>query len=186
MCFLLFSIYTARKIYCQNIACFVKHILVPQEPSLGVAVIVGNYERLWSPMYNISFTRRNQRGSGDELETTQAPAGVFLANSVIYLSSCSIPYKQIYWHWFWFGDCIMITKLTYTIIDPFVLQACMGFSTYSTHLKFRQRCFLSKPPNIMFAAYTVLTWVQYTSIFLGNSPSTFAKEHISVHDKVGR
>ena len=59
-----------------------------------------------------------------------------------------------------FGEHIKIAKLTYAIIDPFILQAWVSLHTLlkSANLKSRQQCCLSKLPNIMFAnisAYTV-------------------------------
>ena len=55
---------------------------------------------------------------------------------------------------------VKIAKLTYTIIDPFILQAWVSLHTVlkSASLKSRQWYFLNKPPNILFAnisAYTV-------------------------------
>ena len=60
-----------------------------------------------------------------------------------------------------FGDHVKITKLTYAIIDPFILQAWVSLHTVmkSTNLKSCQQHFLSKLPNIVLAyisAYTVL------------------------------
>ena len=58
-----------------------------------------------------------------------------------------------------FGNRVKIAKLTYAIIDPFILQAWVSLCTVlnTATSKSRQQ-FLSKPPNIMFAnnsAYTV-------------------------------
>ena len=52
-----------------------------------------------------------------------------------------------------FGDRIKIVELTYAIIDLFMLQAWAFLHAVmiSANLKSRQQCFLSKPPNIMFA-----------------------------------
>ena len=60
-----------------------------------------------------------------------------------------------------FSKRIEITKLTYAIIDPFILQAWVFLYTVLKYpnLKSRQQRCLSKPPNIMSAnisAYTVL------------------------------
>ena len=58
-----------------------------------------------------------------------------------------------------FGDRVKIAKLTYAIIDPFIL---MGFYTYSTQnhqFKIPPTAFLNKPPNIMFAYYSAYTVV---------------------------
>ena len=57
-------------------------------------------------------------------------------------------------------NSIKIANLTYAIIDLFILQAWVSLHTElkSANLKSHQQCFLSKPPNIMFAnisAYTV-------------------------------
>ena len=81
-------------------------------------------------------------------------------------------YKQKYWQWtlIWqFDDRVKIAKLTYVIIDPFILQAWVSLHTALkiTNLKSCQQCCLSIPPNIMFtnnSAYTVLVqWlVDYT------------------------
>ena len=52
-----------------------------------------------------------------------------------------------------FGERIEITKLTYAIIDPFILQAWVFLHTalkYANLKSCQQRCF-SKPPNIMSA-----------------------------------
>ena len=59
-----------------------------------------------------------------------------------------------------FGKRIKITKLPYTIIDPFLLQAWVSLHTVlkSANLKSRQQQVLRKPPNIMFtniSAYMV-------------------------------
>ena len=52
-----------------------------------------------------------------------------------------------------YGKRIKIAKLTYAIIDPFILRAWVSLHTLlkSANLKFRQQRCLSKPPNIMFA-----------------------------------
>ena len=52
------------------------------------------------------------------------------------------------WH---FANRAKMAKLTYTIIDPFMLQAWVFLHTLmkSTNLKSCQQRFLSKPPNIM-------------------------------------
>ena len=60
-----------------------------------------------------------------------------------------------------FGDRVEIAKVTYAIIDPFILQAWFSLHTVlkTANLKSRQQQFLSKLPNIMFAnisAYTAL------------------------------
>ena len=60
-----------------------------------------------------------------------------------------------------FGERIKIAKLTYAIMDPFILQAWVSLHTVlkSANLKSCQQHYLSKPPNIMFAnisAYMVL------------------------------
>ena len=51
-----------------------------------------------------------------------------------------------------FGDYVKIAKLTYTIIDPFILQAWVSLHTVkkSTNLKSHQQRFRSKLPNTMF------------------------------------
>ena len=61
-----------------------------------------------------------------------------------------------------FGDRINIAKLTYAIINPFILQTWVFLHTCtlmkSANLKSCQHRFLSKPPNITSAyisAYTV-------------------------------
>ena len=59
-----------------------------------------------------------------------------------------------------FGEHIEIAKLTYAIIDPFILQAWVFLHTVlkSANLKSCQQHCLSKPPNIMstnISAYTV-------------------------------
>ena len=66
----------------------------------------------------------------------------------------------------WFGKCIKIAKLTYTIIDPFILQAWVSLHTVlkSANLKSHQQRVLSKPPNKMFAnisAYTVAILLEF-------------------------
>ena len=52
-----------------------------------------------------------------------------------------------------FGDHVKIAKLTYAIIDPFILQAWVSLHTVlkTANLKSRQQRVLGKPPNIMFA-----------------------------------
>ena len=61
-----------------------------------------------------------------------------------------------------FGDHVKIAKLTYGIIDPFILHASMDFSPYGNEVrqfKIPPTAFSEKLPNIMFAnisAYTVL------------------------------
>ena len=60
-----------------------------------------------------------------------------------------------------FGDHIKIAKLSYAIIDPFILQAWVSLHTVlkTTNLKSHQQRLLSKTPNIMFSnnsAYTVV------------------------------
>ena len=52
-----------------------------------------------------------------------------------------------------FGDCVKIAKLTYAIIDPFVLQAWVSLHTVlkTANLKSCQQRFLNKLPNIMYA-----------------------------------
>ena len=67
-----------------------------------------------------------------------------------------------------FGECIKIAKLTYAIINPFILQAWVSLhiELKFANLKFRQQRFLSKPPNILFAnisAYTVCNCMTYTT-----------------------
>ena len=56
-----------------------------------------------------------------------------------------------------FGDHVKIAKLAYAIIDPFILQAWVSLHTVlkAANLKSCQQCFLSKPPNIMFANNSV-------------------------------
>ena len=52
----------------------------------------------------------------------------------------------------------MIAKLTYAIIDPFILQAWVSLHTI-LQFKIPLTAFLSKPPNIIFvndSAYTVI------------------------------
>ena len=63
-------------------------------------------------------------------------------------------------------NCLNIAKLTYAIIDPFILQAWVSLHTVlkTANLKSCQQRFLSKPLNIMFAyisAYTVYCVVLY-------------------------
>ena len=74
----------------------------------------------------------------------------------------------------WFGDHIKIAKLTYAIIDPFLLQAWVFLHTIMTtaNSKSHQQCFLSKPPNIMFtytSAYTVFHNTSYLHTIIGRS-----------------
>ena len=70
------------------------------------------------------------------------------------------------------GNSVKITKLTYTIIDPFILQACVSLHTVlkTTNLNYCQQRFLSKPPNIMFAnnsAYTVFLYINIVIPYTG-------------------
>ena len=67
-----------------------------------------------------------------------------------------------------FGERIEIAKLTYAIIDPFILQAWVSLHTVlkSANLKSRQQRCLSKLPNIMSAnisAYMVICMVALAS-----------------------
>ena len=67
-----------------------------------------------------------------------------------------------------FGERVKIAKLTYAIIDLFILQAWISLHTElkSTNLKSRQQRFLSKPPNIMFANISAYTVCMYRDIIL--------------------
>ena len=59
----------------------------------------------------------------------------------------------------WFSERIKIAKLTYAIIDQFILQVWVSLHTElkSANLKSRQQHFLSEPSNIMFANISVYT-----------------------------
>ena len=64
-----------------------------------------------------------------------------------------------------FGERVKIAKLTYAIINLFILQAWVSLHTElkSANLKSRQQRFLNKLPNIMFAnisAYMVIALPQ--------------------------
>ena len=72
-----------------------------------------------------------------------------------------------------FGEHVKIAKLTYAIIDLFILQTWVSLHTEmkSANLKSRQQRFLSKLPNIMFAnisAYTVVTIIMLLAIHFCN------------------
>ena len=86
-----------------------------------------------------------------------------------------------------FGDHIKIAKLTYAIINPFILQAWVSLYTVlkTANLKSCQQRFLSKPPNVMFtnnSAYAVLSIRNYALsivINLGNW-----EDSLQLHDWV--
>ena len=61
-----------------------------------------------------------------------------------------------------FGDHMKIAKLSYAIIDPFILQAWVSLHTVlkTANLQSHQQHPLSKTPNIMFtnnSAYMVVS-----------------------------
>ena len=63
-----------------------------------------------------------------------------------------------------FGDRVNIAKLTYTIIDPSILQAWVFLHAVlkTANLKSRQQHFMSKLPNIMFANNSAYTAAENT------------------------
>ena len=81
--------------------------------------------------------------------------GTYMNSHVVFLPTLTV---ILIWQ---FGDCVKIAKLTYAIIDSFILRAWVFIYTVmkSTNLKSRQQRFLSKSSNIMAAyisAYTVI------------------------------
>ena len=82
----------------------------------------------------------------------------------------------------WVGDRVKITKLTYTIIDSFILQAWVSLHTElkTTNLKSCQQRFLSKPPSIRFANNS--TYTVYGKTFEGKTFAVFTVLQIFSHE----
>ena len=93
-----------------------------------------------------------------------------------------------------FGDRVKISKLTYAIIYPFILQAWVSLHTVlkTANLKSHKQHFLSKPPNTMFtnnSAYIVLCTHMYTLLLLllktmGRPPDLEYEAHACMHTSI--
>ena len=86
---------------------------------------------------------------------------MYISLCLVYTVLAEILTVTLIWR---FGEHVKIAKLTYAIIDLFVLQAWVSLHTElkSANLKSCQQRFLSKPPNIMFvniSAYTVASYM---------------------------
>ena len=74
-----------------------------------------------------------------------------------------------------FGECVKITKLTYAIIDPFILQAwVMGFSPHRTEIH------QFKIPPTAFSEQTVKYFCLY-----GIHPYTLIKQPLKLSGLYG-